>query len=137
MCILCILIKNSLLLQSATHYLSFHQVIIFLLVEDLILLFSRSVVFRSLATAGTVAHQVPLSMRFPNQEYWSRFPFPSPGDLPDPWVEPVSLALRADSCLLSHQRSPENLIYWENYQSITKKCEVYRYCWKTDINRRA
>ena len=38
----------------------------------------------------TVAHHVPLSMRFLRQEYWSGLPFPSPGDLLDPWIEPVS-----------------------------------------------
>ena len=47
----------------------------------------------SLATPWTVAHQFPLSMGFPRQEYWSGLPFPSPGDLPDPGIEPVSLAL--------------------------------------------
>ena len=41
----------------------------------------------------TVAHQVPLSMGFFIQEYWSGLPFPSPGDLPDPGIEPMSLAL--------------------------------------------
>ena len=39
------------------------------------------------------ACQVPLSMRLPRQEYWSGLPFPSPGDLPDPGIEPVSPAL--------------------------------------------
>ena len=39
----------------------------------------------------TVAHQAPLSMGFSRQEYWSGLPFPSPGDLPDPGIEPVSL----------------------------------------------
>ena len=38
----------------------------------------------------TVACQAPLSIGFPRQEYWSRFPFPPPGDLPDPGIEPVS-----------------------------------------------
>ena len=38
----------------------------------------------------TVARQVPLSIRCPRQEYWSGLPFPSPGDLPDPGIEPVS-----------------------------------------------
>ena len=42
------------------------------------------------ATLWTVAHQAPLSREFPRQEYWSGLPFPSPGDLPDPGVEPVS-----------------------------------------------
>ena len=39
----------------------------------------------------SVAHRAPLSMGFPRQEYWSGLPFPTPGDLPDPGVEPVSL----------------------------------------------
>ena len=39
----------------------------------------------------TVAVQAPLSMRFPRQEHWSGFPFPSPGDLPDSGIEPTSL----------------------------------------------
>ena len=39
----------------------------------------------------TVACSAPLSMRFPRQEYWSGLPFPSPGDLPDPGIEPTSL----------------------------------------------
>ena len=45
------------------------------------------------ATAGTTACQAPLSIGFPRQEYWSRLPFPSPEDLPDPGTEPTSLAL--------------------------------------------
>ena len=47
--------------------------------------------------------QAPLSMGFPRQEYWSRLPFPSPGNLPNPGTEPRSPALRADSLWLSHQ----------------------------------
>ena len=41
----------------------------------------------------TVAHQTSLSMGFPRQEYWSGLPFPSPGDLPNPGIEPTSPAL--------------------------------------------
>ena len=41
-------------------------------------------------TLWTVACQAPLSMRLPKQEYWSGLPFPSPGDLPDPGMEPTS-----------------------------------------------
>ena len=44
------------------------------------------------AMPWTVARQAPLSMGFSRQEYWSGLPFPSPGDLPDPGVEPISLA---------------------------------------------
>ena len=46
----------------------------------------------TLCEQWTVAHQAPLSMEFPRQEYWSGLPFPSPGDLPDPGIEPTSLA---------------------------------------------
>ena len=47
----------------------------------------------SFATLWTVAHQAPLSMEFPKQEYWSGLPFPSPGDLPDPGIKSESPAL--------------------------------------------
>ena len=50
-------------------------------------------------TPRTVAHQAPLSMDYSRQEYWSGYPFPSPGDLPDPGTEPRSLALQVDSLL--------------------------------------
>ena len=45
----------------------------------------------------TVAPQAPRSMGFPRQEYWSRLPFPSSRDLPNPGIEPGSSALQADS----------------------------------------
>ena len=48
-------------------------------------------------TLWTVAHQAPLSMEFSRQEYWSGLPFPSPGGLLDPGIEPGSPALQADS----------------------------------------
>ena len=41
----------------------------------------------------TVAHQVPLSVGFSRQDYWSGLLFPSPGDFPDPGIEPTSHAL--------------------------------------------
>ena len=44
-------------------------------------------------TPWTVAYQPPPSMGFSRQEYWSGLPFPSPGDLPDPGIEPGSPAL--------------------------------------------
>ena len=49
------------------------------------------------ATPWTVAHQAPPSMEFLRQEYWSGLPFPSPGDLPDPGIEPGSPTLQADA----------------------------------------
>ena len=48
-------------------------------------------------TPWTVAYQVPPSMGFSRQEYWGGLPFPSPGDLPDPGIDPGSPALQADS----------------------------------------
>ena len=48
-------------------------------------------------------HQAPLSMGFSRQEYWSGLPFPSPGNLPDPGIEPRSSALYTDA-LLSEPR---------------------------------
>ena len=47
----------------------------------------------SFGTLWTVACQAPLSMGFPRQDYWSGLLFPTPGDLLDPGIEPVSLAL--------------------------------------------
>ena len=47
----------------------------------------------SFVTPRTVACQAPLSVGFPRQEYWSELPFPSPGDLPNPGIEPASPAL--------------------------------------------
>ena len=55
----------------------------------------------------TVAHQAPLSMLLPRQEYWSSLPFLSPGDLPNPGIKPVSLAMQMESSPLSHQGSLE------------------------------
>ena len=64
-------------------------------------------------TLWTVAHQAFLSMGFSQQEYWIGFPFPPPGDLPDPGIEPMSPtspALQVDSLPLIHWGSP-NIIY--------------------------
>ena len=55
------------------------------------------------ASPRTVAYQVPPSMGFSRQEYWSGLPLPSPGDLPDPGTKPRSPELQADSSPLSHQ----------------------------------
>ena len=52
---------------------------------------------RLYATPWTAAYQAPPSMRFSRQEYWSGLPFPSPGNLPNPGIEPRSPALQADS----------------------------------------
>ena len=52
---------------------------------------------RLFATPWTVTYQAPPSMGFSKQEYWSGVPLPSPGDLPDPGIEPGTPALRAEA----------------------------------------
>ena len=51
----------------------------------------------SFATQWTAAYLAPLSIGFPRQEHWSGLPFPFPGDLSDPGIEPGSPALEADA----------------------------------------
>ena len=60
------------------------------------------------ATPWTVAYQAPLFMGFSRQEYWSGLPFPSPGDLPYPRIEPMPLELQANSLQAGPLRKPHN-----------------------------
>ena len=60
------------------------------------------------ATLWTVAHQAPLSTGFSRQEYWSGLPFSSPGNLPDPGIEPRSPALQADALPSEPPGKPKN-----------------------------
>ena len=62
------------------------------------------------ATPCTEDRQTPLSMGFPRQEYWSGLPCPSPGDLPNPGIEPRSSALQEVLYYLSHQGSALGLL---------------------------
>ena len=62
----------------------------------------------------TITCQAPLSMRFSRQEYWSGLPFPSPGDLPDPELEPGSSTLQADSLLSEPPGEPYELLCEQN-----------------------
>ena len=52
---------------------------------------------RLFAAPWTLAYQAPLSIEFSRQEHWSGLPFPSPGDLPNPGIEPGSPTLLADA----------------------------------------
>ena len=61
---------------------------------------------RLFTTPWTVAHQASPSMGFSRQEYWSGLPLPSPGDLPDPGIEPRSPTLKADT-LTSEPPGPQ------------------------------
>ena len=69
----------------------------------ILVLFKVKVKMKSLShdqlfvTPQTVVYQAPKSMGFYRQERWNRWPFPSPGDLPNPGMEPRFLALQADA----------------------------------------
>ena len=63
---------------------------------------------RLFETPWTVAHQAPPSMGFSRQGYWNGLPFPSPGDLPDPGIEPRSPALEADALTSEPPRKPQH-----------------------------
>ena len=65
------------------------------------------------STPWTVADQAPPSMGFSSQEYWSGLPFPSPGDIPDPGIEPKSPVLQADA--LSSEPPGKILIIHKKY----------------------
>ena len=86
---------------------------------------------RFFATPWTAARQAPPSMRFSRQEYWSGLPFPSPGDLPDPGIEPGSPALQADA--LSSEPPGKPFVNWPVYISKFIKCQSK--FWAQRINR--
>ena len=77
---------------------------------------------RLFATPWTVAHQASPSMGFSRQEYWSGLPFPSPGGLSDPGIEPRSPALEADA-LTSEPPYIHSLILFE--RCVYKRMHTY------------
>ena len=86
-----------------------------------------------LATPWTVAHQAPLSMGFSRQEYWSGLPFHSPGDLPDPGIEPLSpgdglLHCRRILHQLSHQGSLIGVIINFKISELKWNCPFMSIC---------
>ena len=60
-------------------------------------------------TPWTVVYQAPPAMVFSRQEYWSGLPFPSPGDLPNPGIEPGSPTLEADALTSEPPGKPDYL----------------------------
>ena len=76
------------------------------------------------ATPWTVAYQAPLSMGFSRQECWSRLPFPSPGDLPDPGIEPRSPTLLADALQSEPPGKPMR------YESCLQRIHLLLLVWK-------
>ena len=76
------------------------------ILHALLLSCSRSLTSHPVVPPWTVARQAPLSMGFPRQEYWSGWPFPTPGHLLNPWIKPTSPALAGGFLTTSHQGSP-------------------------------
>ena len=77
---------------------------------------------RPFSTPWTIAYQAPLSMGFSRQEYWSGLPFPSPGDLPDPGIEPRSSALQSDSL---PSEPPGKFFFGNKSYEITRVFKLY------------
>ena len=94
----------------------------------------------ALVTPGIVAHQAPLSMGFFLARYWSGLPFPPPGDLPNPGIEPVSPALAGGFFTTAPQSplnwdlatntpplgtsTPKNWCFWTVVLEKTLKCPL-------------
>ena len=76
---------------------------------------------RLFATPWTVAYQASPSMRFSRQEYWSGLPFPSPGDVPGPGIEPGSPALEADALTSEPPEKPPS-VAWLVLNSLEREC---------------
>ena len=76
---------------------------------------------RLFVTPRNVAHQAPQSMEFSRQEYWSRVPFPTPGDLPNPGIKPRSPALQADSLLTEPPEKPKLIDFIKIKNCSTKE----------------
>ena len=83
-------------------------------------------------TWWTVAYQAPLSMGFSRQEYWSGLPFPFPGGLPDPGIEPRSPALEADILTSEPSGKPWWASVWDECNCAvvwTFFCIVFLWDW--------
>ena len=98
--------------------------------------FSGQVMSNSFVTLWTVAWQVPPSMGFSRQEYQSRFPFPSPGDLPTRGSNPGLLHWQADSLPLSYQGVLCGRLIGHNGILIRIRTNNFKICVKTQSSER-
>ena len=101
----CAILTNAQVILGTLQF-QYHHFLVFILCLELnitssfsgplstLQLFSGSVVSDSFATIGTVAHQAPLSMGFSRHKHWNGVPFPSPGDLVNPGIDPHLLHCR-------------------------------------------
>ena len=80
----------------------------------------------SFVTPWTIAHQIPLPTGFPRQDNWSEFPFPSPGDLPNPGIERESPAMSGRFSTTEPPGKPhKELVY--------NLLAVRRYLWSKEL----
>ena len=77
---------------------------------------SHSIMSDCFSSSWSVANQAPLSLGFSRQEYWSGLPFPTPGDHPNPGIEPRSPDLQADSLLSESLR--QQMSIWLSFRWI-------------------
>ena len=82
---------------------------------------------QNFATPWTVAYQASPSMGFSRQECWSGLPFPSPGDLPDPGIEPRSPALQADALPSEPPGKPTTYMLGEHNIHMYSLRKIFRY----------
>ena len=89
---------------------------------------------RLFTTPWTVVYQASPSMGFSRQEYWSGLPFPSPGDLPDPWIGPMCSALAGGFLTTKTPQKP-----WRMAQATAKPWAVPSARWRAlgDFEQRA
>ena len=76
----------------------------------------------TLSTTCAAACQAPLSMGFSKQEYWSELPLPSPGDFPDPGIEPTSPALAGE--FFTNRATREALTFQASLLLRARECFV-------------
>ena len=76
----------------------------------------------------TPTHQTPLSMEFSRQEYWNGLPFPTPGDLPDPGMKPLSLMSPALASGFFITAPPGKPQYHDYFTSFTPYNNLTLYC---------
>ena len=104
------------------------------MMKDVMLLFNCQVVSNSFASPGTGVRQAFLSMGFHRQECWSELPFPSPGDLPNPWIGPMCSALAGGFLTTETPQKP-----WRMAQATAKPWAVPSARWRAlgDFEQRA
>ena len=91
---------------------------------------------------GTAARQSPLSMGFSRQEHWSRLPFPRPGDIPDPGMEPRPPALQADSFPWATREAltPTRMVWLKGqiWEGLARMCRNWNpHMWLAEIQNSA